>query len=197
MTAAVCDWARDGTGKRVAHRRSCRARPPPRWEGLGPGGQQAQQAALPAEVGGISGASLPSGSGKVQAEVVQALWARAGERLPCLGQRQGAEKRGPGQKPRPLRVKPPGGGVVLARGTVARRAGRRAVREGLARCARGDRPAQGFGTTRCHGLHGCQGTWGHPGAAEGAGGGAVTPAEGSQLDHDRPRERLRGRAYAP
>src|SRR5439155_7910498 len=75
----------------------------------------------------------------MSAEVVQALWARAGERLPCLGQRQGAEKRGPGQKPRPLRVKPPGGGVVLARGTVARRAGRGAVREGLARCARGDR----------------------------------------------------------
>jgi len=163
----------------------------------GPGMQHAKHADPAAEVLGVEGESLQSGSGGVKDQVAHPLLVRAGHGSQCLGEGKGDEQRGHGQQQLPLLVEPPGGVVVLARGTMVMRAGMVAVLECLALGALGDMTAESFGAAWCNGLHGCQVAWGHPVAAAGAVVGAMTPEEVGQLDHGRPRETLRGRAGVP
>jgi len=163
----------------------------------GPGMPHPQHADPAAEVFGVEGASLQSGSGGLKEQVVHTLLVRAGHGSQCLGQGKGDEQRGHGQQPLPLRVEPPGGVVVLARGPMAILAGMVAVLEFVALCALGDMTAERFGTAWFNGLHGCQGAWGHPVAEAGAVVGSMPPEDGGQLDHGRPREPLSGRSCGP
>ena len=163
----------------------------------GPGVQDATHADLAAEVCGVEGESLQRGSGGLQEQVVHTRLVRAGDGAQFLGQGKGDEKRGHGQQQLPLLVEPPGGGGVLARGTMAVRAGMVAVLAFLARCALGDMTAESFSAAWFNGLHGCQVACGPLVAEAGAGVGAMTPEDVGQLDHGRPRETIRGRACVP
>jgi hypothetical protein len=163
----------------------------------GPGVEDAHQAALAATVFGVQGESLQGRSSGRQAHGVPTLLVRTGSRPQGLRQGKGDEKRGHGQEPRPLRVEPPGGLVVLARGTMSILAGMIAGRKGLARCALGDMTAKRLGTAWCNLLHGSQVAWGQTVAAPGALRGAMESEEVGQLDHARPRETRRGCACVP
>ena len=163
----------------------------------GPGVEDAHHTALAAKVFGVQGEYLQGSSRGLQAHVVHTLLVRTGSRPQGLRQGKSDEKRGHGQAQRTWRVEPPGGLVVLARGTVSMLAGMRAVLECLALCALGDMTAKRLGTALCNILHGSQVACGHTVAETGAILGSMESEEVGQLDHDRPRETLRGCAGVP
>jgi hypothetical protein len=160
----------------------------------GPGVEDAHHPALAAKVCGVQGECLQGRSRGLQEHVGQTLLVRTGSRPQCLRQGKGHEHRGHGQAQLPLRVEPPGGLVVVARGTVPIRAGMRALLECLALCALVDMTAKRLGTAWCNILHGSQVACGQTVAETGAIRGAMESDDVSQLDHDRPHETLRGRA---
>ena len=158
----------------------------------GPGVEAPPHADLAAKGFGIQGEDLQGSSRGLQERVVQTLLVRTGDRPQGLRQGKGDEKRGHGQAQRTWRVAPPGGRVVLARGTMAMLAGMLAVLQCLALCALGDRPAKRLGTAWCNILQGYQVAGGPTVAETGAIRGAMEAEAVGQLDHDSPRERLRG-----
>lgn len=160
----------------------------------GPGVEDAHHTDLAAKVFGVEGECLQGRSRGLQEHVVQTLLVRTGSRPQCLRQGKGHEKIGHGQEQLPLRVEPPGGLVVLARGTVPMLAGMIALLECLAICALVDMTAKSLGTALCNILHGSQVACGHTVAETGAILGSMESEDVSQLDHDRPRETRRGRS---
>lgn len=163
----------------------------------GPGVEDAHHTDLAAKVFGVQGECRQGSSRGLQEHVVHTLLVRTGSRPQGLRQGKGDETRGHGQEQLPLRVEPPGGLVVLARGTVPILAGMRALLECLALCALGDMTAKSLGTAWCTLLHGSQVAGGHTVAETGAILGSMESEDVSQRDQDSPRETLRGRSCAP
>lgn len=160
----------------------------------GPGVQDAKHAEVAAEVWRVQGEVLQGGRGGPKAQGGQELLVRAGQGAQFLGQGKGDEKRGPRQEQRALRVEPPGGVEVLARGTVAIFAGMGAIRQCPAIGALVDMAAQGFCAAWRNVLHSDQVTCGHPVAETGAIIGPMASEAIGQLDHDSSPEPLRGLA---
>jgi hypothetical protein len=152
----------------------------------GPGMSHAEHADVTTEVFRVQGESLQRGSGGLKEQVVHEPLARAGHGSQGFGPGTGDEKIGHGQEQLALRIEPPGGLVVLARGPMAIFAGMGAVLAFLALCALLDMTAHGFGAAGFDGQHGSQGACGHAVAEAGAIVGAMEAEDIGQLDHESP-----------
>jgi hypothetical protein len=147
-----------------------------------PGVQDPHQAALSAAALGGHGQGFQSGSGGLEAQVIQEVWVSAGPWPQCLGQCQGDQNIGDGQEPLALRVQPWDSLGSLALGTMPIWAGMIAVLRFTARHALLDMPASGGSPAVCNGRHGLSGARGDAVLECGAILRAIAPDDVRQLE---------------